>query len=339
MADKKKKPEPVALTATCEHSGILYALCFDADGGMLYGAGADSSVYRVDVNAEKPATEKTWTHHDNYVSSLAWLSGNVISGSYDRRLVWTDAETGKAHRTIENAHDGWIRDVAVTPDGRHLVSVADDMLVKVRNADSGKLLHSLKGHADKTPQGFSTALYSVAVSPNSQTIATADRIGEVCLWNVETGQLLHRLQAPAFYTYDKTKRSRSIGGIRSVAFSPDGTQIAIAGIGAVTNVDGFVGPARVEVWNWQSGKRLFTAEDKHNAVLNHVSFHPTGPLLIAAGGGDSGGILAVWDSEHGKLAHKVKPKGHPQSFVIDPKANRLFAAGHGGFQIWTIGEL
>jgi WD40 repeat protein len=338
MADKEEK-KPVELTVACEHPGILFALCFDAEGGNLYGAGTDSAVYRVDVNTEKPVAEKAWTNHDNYVSSLVWNNGTVISGGYDRRLIWTTAETGESTRTIEDAHDGWIRDVAAFPDGSRVVSVGDDMLVKVWDAATGKPVLSCEGHAKQTPQGYATALYTVAVSPDGGTIATADRIGDVCLWNAETGKLIRRLQAPAFYTYDSAKRSRSIGGIRSVSFSPDGTQIAIAGIGAVTNVDGFVGPARVEVWDWQSGKKLFTAEDKHNAVLNHVSFHPTRPLLVAAGGGDSGGILGFWESGQGKLTCKAKPKGHLQRFLVDAENDRLFATGHGGFQIWSLQRL
>lgn len=335
MPDKEEQ-KPVELTAACEHPGILFAMCFDAQRGKLYGAGTDAAVYRIDVNAEKPVLEKAWTHHDNYVSSMVRLGATIVSAGFDRRLIWTNAESGEAVRTIENAHDGWIRDVAAFPDGSRLASIADDMLVKLWDTESGKLLQTLEGHALQTPQGFATALYTVAVSPDGNTIATADRIGDVYLWNSDSGKLIRRFQAPAFYTYDATKRSRSIGGIRSVCFSPDGSRVAIAGIGAVTNVDGFVGPARVEVWDWNTGQRTLTVQDKHKAVLNHVAFHPTEPTLIAAGGGDSGGILGLWNGSDGKLIHKAKPKGHLQRFELDPEGKRLFAVGHGGFQIWNL---
>lgn len=337
--DKAKKPEPIELAASYETPGILYGLCHDSEAGTLYGAGADWSVFRVDLKVKEPKAEKAWTNHENYVSSLAWQDGVVISAGYDRRLVWTTAADGKTVQTVEDAHDAWIRDLVMSPDGSRLVSCGDDMVVRVRDAATGKPINSLKGHAKKTPQGFATALYSVAVSPDSKTIASADRIGDICLWSAESGELVRRLKAPEFYTYDSVKRSRSIGGIRRVCFSLDGTQLAVSGIGAVTNVDGFVGPARIEVWNWQSGKRLFASEENHKAVLNDIVFHPSKPILLAAGGGDSGGLLGAWDSRTGKLLHKAKPKGHIQRLRLDSTGETLYTSGHGGLQVWKMQDL
>ncbi len=327
-------PTKAKLATTCEVPGILYALCYDAEQGTLYGAGSDWSVYCVDLNAEKPVAEKKWTNHKNYVSAVAFVDGNVITGSYDQQLIWTKAETGKPVHVVD-AHDGWIRDLAAFPDGKRLASVGDDMLVKLWNAETGQLLNTFDGHAKQTPQGYATALYAVAIAPDGKHIASGDRIGNVCLWEVETGKLAGKLHAPTFYTYDPRTRVRSIGGIRSLCFSPDNKTLAIAGIGKVTNVDGFVGPCRVELWDWQSGKRTATCQDKHKAVLNHVAFHPTEDRLIVAGGGDSGGILAFWDAKKEQPIHKAKPKGHIQRFLLDGNGQRLFAAGYGGFQVWT----
>jgi WD40 repeat protein len=326
-------PKKAKLSVTCQVPGALFGLCQDPGANKLYGAGTDWAVHSVDLNADKPSARKEWTHHDNYVAALAWLDGVVISGGYDRRLVWTEASTGKKVRAIQ-AHEGWLRDLALFPDGKRLASVGDDMLVKVWEAETGKNLLTLEGHRKQTPQGYATALYTVAISPDGKVLASGDRIGEVCLWEVDTGKLRHRLSAPQFYTYDPVKRVRSIGGIRSLAFSPDGAELAIAGIGQVTNVDGFVGPCRVEVWDWRAGKRLFAGQDKHKAVLNHVAFHPSEPWLIAAGGGDSGGLLTFWDRKSTAPSHQVKVKGHLHRFLIDGSGTRLFAVGFDGFQIW-----
>jgi hypothetical protein len=92
----------------------------------------------------------------------------------------------------------------------------------------------------------------------------------------------------------------------------------------------------VEVWDWQAGKRLFTGQDTHKAVLNHVLFHPTEPWLLGAGGGDSGGLLAFWDQQQEKPFHIEKPKGHVQQFLLDAATPQLLAGGHGGFQVWAF---
>ncbi len=329
-------PKHAKLAASCEHSGTLFALCHDASTNRLYGAGTDWAVYSVESNAEKPTVEKRWANHENYVSSLVFVDGVVISAGFDRQMIWTNAETGESIRKVE-AHDGWVRNLALFPDGKRLASVGDDMLVKIWDAQSGELIRTLEGHAKQTPQGFATALYAVAVSPNGAHVTSGDRIGDVRVWDAESGEIVAEFQAPTFYTYDPVKRSRSIGGIRSVCFSPDGTGIAISGIGRVTNVDGFVGPCRVEVWDWQSGKRVFVGQDKHNAVLNHFAYHPTEPKwLVAAGGGDGGGAIVFWDQISEKAAHVAKPKGHLHRFCFDATGTRLYAAGFEGFQIWHL---
>ncbi len=328
-------PKNVKLAATVEIPTTLYSLCYDQRNGQLFGAGTDWTVYELNVDNQGAKAQQKWTHHENYVSSLVLIGDVVISGGYDRRLIWTSPADGKLLRAIK-AHDGWVRDLATFPDGKRIVSVGDDMLVKVWTTQTGESAQTFDGHAKKTPQGFATALYTVAVSPDGKFIASGDRIGEVCVWDVEKGKLAHRLKASAFYTFDAVKRARSIGGIRSLCFSTDGARLAISGIGQVTNVDGFVGPCRVEVWDWKASKKVFTGQHKHKAILNHVAFHDD--MLIAAGGGDNGGILAFWNQKNEQPIHMVKPKGHLHRFVVDRKRASLFAAGYNGFQIWKFGD-
>ena len=328
------------LTATYQHSGTLFCMCLDQRHGKLYGGSTDNAVHVVDLNAETKTSVPGWLNHTNYVAAMAFLQGKafediIVTGGFDRQLIWTRIYDGKQVRSIE-AHNGWVRDVAAFPDGARLVSVGDDMLVKVWDARTGTLLRSMGGHPMQTPQGYATALYAVAVSGDGRHVASADRIGEVRVWDADTGKLVQQWQSPEFYTYDPTKRVRSIGGIRSLSFASDGSKLAIAGIGQVTNVDGFVGPCRVEVWDWQAPKKLFTGQDKHKAVMNHVAFHPTERLLIAAGGGDSGGLLAFWDLKAETPIHKVKPKGHLQQFCLSASGMKLYAAGYGGFQVWDL---
>ena len=320
------------LDCTWEHPGITYSLCGDDSGSRFYMAGMDGAVWTIDLDAEGPQLQQGWSNHDNYISRLVWHDGNVISAGYDRRLNWTRVKNGKQVRSIDNAHAGWIRDLVIA--GPRLVSVGDDMRMIVRDLESGEVLHSLTGHKPQTPEHFHSAIYAVSASPDGRLAASGDRIGEVRIWDLDSGECLHTFQAPGFYTYDAVKRSRSIGGIRSLCFSDDGATLAVAGIGQVSNVDGFVGPCRAELWNWEKGERTFVGEDSHKAVLNDIAFLPGG-ILGGAGGGDGGGVIAFWDQSDKKATHKVKPKGHLQQFLMSD-ATTMIAVGHNGLQRWNL---
>ncbi|MFM7072386.1 MAG: WD40 repeat domain-containing protein [Planctomycetota bacterium] len=298
---------------------------------------------------------KLWPLHDNYVSSLALREDVLVSASFDRTLAWWNAATGERQRTVA-AHDGWVRKIAVLPGlaagtssagNWRVVSVGDDMVAKVWDGATGELQTTLRGHAQRTPQGFATALYAVAAHPSGRFIAAADRCGECLVWEVGSGAVAARFNAADFYTYDSTKRARSIGGVRSLAFSPDGAKLAVAGIGQVTNVDGFVGPARLEIWDWQTSRRDYAGQAKHQAIQNDVQFvspvNPTAdantaaatiPWIVTAGGGDGGGDVAFWKASDPAPIHLAKPEGHAHQLLFDPERGRMFLAGHGGFQIW-----
>lgn len=327
-------PRKLRHVHTHEHPGRLYALACDSASGLVYAAGNDRAVYTLDPAADEPALERRWNCHENYISCLDICGPALITGSYDRRLVWSRLDTGEQLAAVD-AHAGWVRDLVALPDQDLVASVGDDMLVKVWDG-AGQLVRTLDGHQKRTPQGYATALYAVAVSPDGKWLASADRLGDVRVWDAGDGKLLQAFSAPTFYTYDAEKRVRSIGGIRGLRFSPAGDRLALSGIGQVSNVDGFVGPCRVELWDWQAGQRVFEGQDKHQAVLNDLQFAPDGEWLLAGGGGDGGGILAVWDLKQPAPLHTVKPKGHVHRVRLDASGDRLFAAGYLGLQVWSF---
>ncbi len=332
------------LLHTAEVPGILYGSCFDPVAGNYFGGGADGFVYVLNVRpaepfAEKGKAEQKWRHHDNYIAALAWHDGLVVSGGYDRRIIWTRADCGEKLREV-NAHDGWIRDVGLIPNQPLIASIGDDMLLKVWDSSTGELVHRCEKHALHTPEGFSNALYALAASIDGKFIATADRSGQVCVWDAATGRLQQQFRAEAFYTYDSEKRARSIGGIRALCFLPGG-QLVLGGIGQVSNVDGFVGPCRVEIWNWQELKRIAIGTDKHQAIFNHFDYLPAEKLLIGGGGGDGGPLVAfwnenLWENKTEAPLSKAKPKSHIQHFAFDAKDQQLLAVGHNGMQVWSF---
>src|SRR5262249_12016964 len=258
-------------------------------------------------------------------------------------LIWWDAAKGEVVRTV-GAHAGWVRDLTLLPDGTRLVSCGDDMLVKLWDTDSGKLVRTLAGHETRTPQGHVTALYTVAVSPDGKHIASGDRHGTVIVWEADTGQVVQKFEVPALYTYDPKQRKRSIGGIRSVKFSNDGKFLAAGGIGQVNNVDGLEGPVHVEVWDWRKPHARFAGGAGHKGRVEDLLWHPDNTWLIGAGGGSDGGLLAFWKID--KLpetppkdpaaGQKVKVDGHIRRMVLPAGGTELYAAGHKRLDVWSL---
>src|SRR5262249_5380416 len=155
-----------------------------------------------------------------------------------------DLEANRVLRTVD-AHSRQVRQLAVSPDGATLASVGDDMVCRLWDLQTGERLRELRGHQERTPTHFSSMLYCCAFSNDGTKLATGDRVGRVCIWNVATGARLSVVEVPSLYTWDGVQRIRSIGGARALAFSPDGAQIAVGGVGQIGNVDGLAGPSRV----------------------------------------------------------------------------------------------
>jgi WD40 repeat protein len=323
-------PAKVKLRDGRDFGGTFYGLAL---GDRLYVGGDDAGIHVYDpADTKKPPSR--WAGHDNYVSALAVVDEGLISGSYDRRLLWWDCERGEVVRQVE-AHAGWVRDLLALPDGRHVVSAGDDMLVKVWEVETARLVRTLDGHAKQTPQGHVTALYALAASPDGRHVASADRIGAVRVWEVATGKLVQAFDVPVLYTYDPRQRKRSIGGIRALAFDPSGERLAAGGIGQVGNVDGLAGPAHVEVWDWRAPKRLWAAGlEGHKAIVNDLQFHPSG-WLIGAGGGSDGGFLGFWKPD-GAVGRRIKTDGHVHRIALNAAGTELYAAGYRKLTAWRL---
>jgi len=298
---------------------------------VLCGA-SDGKVYDLDALAEKPEF-KAHEGHGPFVTGVAVAGDMLISGGYDCKLIWRKLDSGEIVKTTENAHARWIRKLAVSPDGQRIASVADDMVCRVWD-NQGGLVYELRGHDVLTPNHFPSMLYTCVFSADGQKLATADKTGRVCLWNLADGQKLTQLEAAGLYTWDPKQRIHSIGGARSVAFSPDGKLLAVGGIGTIGNIDHLDGPARVEVFDLESGKGVHVFEDS-KGLIEHLVFHPEGKWLVGLGG-DNGGLIQFYDLAEKKVVKSDKAPMHVHAAALSEDGKQLFAAGHSKIVAWEI---
>ena len=312
---------------------ILFSVAGE-DLQQIYVGSSDARIYELELDGKEPRSS-VFEGHRSYVTGLALRDGVLVSASYDGDLIWWDVGAREAQRK-QKGHGKWIRDLRVTPDGNTLITAADDMVCRLWNLKSGALLHELKGHEKRTPHHFPSMLFCTAVSPDNRWLATADKVGHIVIWDAASGKIAAALDAPKMYTWDPKQRIHSIGGIRSLAFSPDGRLLAAGGIGQIGNIDHLDARARVEIYDWRKGDRVHEIEsDKHKGLVEFLAFEPQARWIIAAGG-DHGGFLEFIDLASGKTIKQEKAPMHVHDVLVGPQAETLCGVGHGKVVGWEL---
>lgn len=312
---------------------ILFGLARVPNSQRVFFGSSDFNVYELDLSVDKPEAKKVGSH-ESYVTTVAIAGDYLISGSYDARLKWWKLADHEALRSVD-AHDKRIRNVTASPDGKLLVSVADDMVCRVWDSSSGKRVHELRGHEPITPHHYPNTLHAVTFSSDGKLLATGDKSGKVVVWNVKSGKQEATFEAAGVYTWDPNQRRHSIGGIRSLRFSKDSAQIAVGGMGKVGNVDHPDAPARLEVYDWRANKRLheLQTDGKLKGMIEQLAFAPDGSFLVGTGGGYAG-VIAFFDLAAGKIVFQDSSPMHVHGMQLDESGRRIYAAGHNKLVVW-----
>jgi WD40 repeat protein len=299
-APRHINPVRTRLVRELRHNSPLLSCRFDPTGRFVFAGAQDSTIQRWELaTGQKTAL----AGHRSWVRGMAFLAGQrkLFSGDYAGRILqWqVDAAAPTAERTIE-AHRGWVRMVAVSPDGRLLASCGNDNLVKLWNTADGALVRQLTGHT--------CHVYNIAFHPGGAFLVSADLRGNVKQWDLARGAETRSFDASVLYRYDTTFRA-DIGGIRSMAFNGTGSLLVCAGITDVTNAFAGIGKPAVCLFDWQTGRRLQVLRPQTNfqGTAWGVGFHPSG--FLAGAGGGNGGALWFWRPAPGVSAPGVSEPG------------------------------
>ncbi len=334
--------QPSHLKRTAEWSlpDILLSIAASDDASRVWLGSSDANVYEMDLTAEKPHESRTPLQgegHTSYVTAMVRAENTLVTCGYDRRLIWWDLSSRQQLRSVIG-HDKWIRKLCITPDSSRLFSVADDMRIRVWDLETGNRIADFSDHAPQTPHHYPSMLYAVAVSADGSRLATGDRIGHVAIWDTTTFQKVGELETPVMYTWDPKQRRHSIGGIRSLAFSNDGSKLAVGGIGTIGNIDHLGGPARLEIFDVASGDRLHELEDeKKKGLIEQIVFAPDDQWILTCGG-DNKGFMTIYETATGKLQHQSEDKEHIHAICYDKNFQNIFVAAHHRVSRWTMNE-
>jgi WD40 repeat protein len=331
-------PAKIHLVRTIAQDKVgFWCGALDAANQRLYAGATDFCIHAFDLPAVQPSKVGPLKGHGSYVTALAYLAGPqlLISGSFDKSLLWWKPPAPGPVRRVEVS--ARVNQLAAAQDGSRVAAAQDDLVARVWHVPTGRLLIELKnGHPLTTRIGRSNTLFSVAFSPDGKRLATGDRAGTICFWDAGSGKLLHQASAPVFYSQalsqEKLASEYEWGGVRSLAFTPDGAALVAGGMGpADQGSAGTDGPMRLEAFDAVTGKSLagFTLAGS-KGLLQSMRFSLDGQWVVAGGGGGQGGNcwggICLWQPRQlAKDKKPVPPAFHKSSTVI---REVLLAPGH-----------
>lgn len=176
-----------------------------------------------------------------------------------------------------SGHNGVVTDLAVTPDGKKLITGGDDQTVRVWEVTSGKPVRSFQGHM--------TRVLAVAVRGDGRQIASASEDGAIRLWDLSTAD-------------DHKALAEATEPVWAVAVSPDGKRLATAGA-----------DRKIRVYNPETGKLEATLTG-HAASITSLAFFSDGNRLVSAGGDR---VVKVWDVTGQKVIKELS--GHESAVL------------------------
>ncbi|MEP0763419.1 MAG: WD40 repeat domain-containing protein [Chloroflexota bacterium] len=231
-----------------------------------------------------PRLLATLRGHTDDVEAVAFSpdGGRIASGSSDETIRLWDATSGASVLTIDAQETGariWVRDIAYSRDGTHLISCSALMAAR-QPAGTIRLWDARTGQLMLTIPSGSTA--AIAVNPDGTILASgsSEEDGTVSLWDAASGESQATLTDHTDYITD-------------VAFSPDGTVLASAS-----------GDGTVRLWDTATGQPIRVLEG-HGASVVAVAYSPDGTTL-ASGGED--GTVRLWNAATGDL--RMTLSGH-----------------------------
>ncbi len=242
---------------TLRYPGDVDSVVFSPDGRMVaaFENGSSKPIVLWEVGTEEAI--RTLAPHDGCTKAVAFSpdGGKLISASGSDKLalsVW-EIQTGRHTKSWQWEEVGWQDTAAFSPDGETIAAEMPDYTIGLFDVATGTLRRQLA-------QG--QYVTDIAFSPNGTKIASASGVGErglIRLWDVETGRLLHTLRGHA-------------GGVRSIAFSPDGAILASAGKRDPKGES-------VKLWDVQTGAPARRLRGTVSSDAYFVVFSPDGKTL------------------------------------------------------------
>jgi WD40 repeat protein len=289
---------------------IRYSPC----GQFLFGGGYDSMIRRWDMSADEPKMLDPIPGHRGWVQAIEFAStGDALYavdswGMLSARNYREGAE--KPLWSVQSAHDGWIRDVAVSADCSLLATAGRDRFVRVWNSKDGSLKAELPQHEHD--------LCRVAIHPDGKSVVSGDLKGIVRHWDLATKKLIREVDLQLRF-YD---RIQDVPGIYVLQFNAAGDTLICAG-GKPTRTGNHQGIPTLYQVDWKTLKtkhKQTFGVDKDGFVFD-LAWHSDGYFALATSGNPGAGqfLLAKPDEDKAFFTHTKMSNCHTLALHPDGK--------------------
>ena len=221
-----------SVVATAPASHGMPAIAIDVDGSTLYTRSETGfDLFSV------PALERIGSVEDigSALNIVPDPGGGIAFVALGTDGLWFYGPDGSLAGWPETiGAQGFSHRPSFAPDGRLLIGVAPgDNLPWIIDTDSA-ILPQLRG---VTPlEGHETWVYQVAVSPDGSLLASAAPMGDLVLWDLTTGTILHRIDRPPGNS--ATAHAHAMDA--PLVFSDDGETLYFGGFSEELRVPGLV---------------------------------------------------------------------------------------------------
>jgi WD40 repeat protein len=236
---------------------------------------------------------------------VALASQSVLAGEARAEDINPELLLPLGH--TEGLLGGGISSVAISRNGKRILTGAEDQNAILWDTDTGKLLQIFMGHSAQGEEGrLSRTTVSVALSGDGKRALTGGD-QTAMLWDADTGKLLQTFRGHTEY-------------VLSVALSGDG-KLVLTGSADKTAI----------LWDAETGKRIKTFKGVlhggHSSSVQAVAISRDGKRVLT-GSWDATAIL--WDARTGKRIKTFKGNtGSIQSVGLSEDGKRVVTASKG----------